>query len=101
MKKASLLTVGLLAGLAACSRGGSGNDVGNDANVAAQEGVDLNSAISGDELSPIPEAEDDMIANGNRGAHLAGNDLAGNAAAPAPQVQPPPVPIPAPAPPRP
>jgi hypothetical protein len=85
-----------LALLAACSGGGEGNQAGNDANEAAAEGEDLNMAISGDELSPIPEAEDDMIANNSSGANIAGN--AANAAAPTPQ--PAPAPAPAPAPPR-
>ncbi len=52
----------LLALLAACG-GGAANNSASDANAAAEEGGDLNMAIGGDELSPIPEAEDDMIAN--------------------------------------
>jgi hypothetical protein len=62
----------LLALLAACG-GGAGDQSANDANSAAEEGIDLNLAISGDELSPIPEAEDDMIANQAGSANLAGN----------------------------
>jgi hypothetical protein len=31
-------------------------------------------AISGDELSPIPEAEDDMIANGSGVGNAVGNE---------------------------
>ena len=83
-----LLALCAAALLAACSRGGEGNAAANDANAAA-EGQDLNMAIGGDELSPIPEAEDDMIANNSSGANIAGN-----AAAPTPQ------PAPAPAKPR-
>ena len=47
--------------LAAC-----GDAPGNITNAAAPNASvtgDLNSAISGDELSPIPEAEDDSAAN--------------------------------------
>lgn len=64
----------LLALLAACGAG-AGNNSANDANAAAEEGGDLNMAIGGDELSPIPEAEDDMIAN---------DTASGNAATPEP-----------------
>ena len=84
------LGLALFALLAACS-GGEGANSANASNEAAAEGGDLNMAISGDELSPIPEAEDDMIANDSAGANMAGN-----AAAPARQA--PPVPIPAPPP---
>lgn len=78
MKRLLLPVLCLLALLPAC-RGSAGNQSTNDANSAAEEGIDLNLAISGDELSPIPEAEDDMIANNS----AAGNASA-NAAAPAP-----------------
>lgn len=58
--------------LAACASGG-GNASNNAANVAAQEGLqDINAAIGGDELSPIPEAEDDMAANAARAGNGAG-----------------------------
>jgi hypothetical protein len=73
-----LFALCLLALPAACG-GGAANNSANEANVAAQEGTDLNIAIGGDELSPIPEAEDDMIANNS----AAGN-AAANRAAPAP-----------------
>ena len=72
MKRLAGAALGLLALLPACG-GGVGNNSANDANSAAEEGIDLNLAISGDELSPIPEAEDDMIANQTGGANLAGN----------------------------
>jgi hypothetical protein len=72
----------LLALLAACG-GGAANNSANEANTAAAEGTDLDLAIGGDELSPIPEAEDDMIANQTGGANIAGN-AAGNGTAPAP-----------------
>ena len=52
--------LGVLA-LAAC-----GQDEGNVTNNAASNSAvtgDLDSAISGDELSPIPEVEDDAAAN--------------------------------------
>jgi hypothetical protein len=80
MKRARLLSVLLIAGLAACSRGGGGNETTNAANLTAEEG-DLDNAISGDELSISPEAEDDMIANSSSGVGMSGN-AAGNAAAP-------------------
>ena len=88
MIRAAPLALAALALLAACSRG-AGNEASNDANSAAAEGEDLHMAIGGDELSPIPEAEDDMIANDSTGANLSRNTA--NAAAP-PQG---PVPIPA------
>jgi hypothetical protein len=47
--------------LAAC--GDAQTNVGNAAASNPEETGDLNSAISGDELSPIPEAEDDSAAN--------------------------------------
>ncbi|HEY0115326.1 MAG TPA: hypothetical protein VGB54_06360 [Allosphingosinicella sp.] len=96
MNKRALLAAGLLLGLTACSRGGGGNESDNAANIAAQEGLDPNMMIGGDEISPIPEAEDDMAANANAGGNVAGNA----AGAARPYTQPPPVPIPAP-PPRP
>jgi len=61
MGKWKVAGAGLVAGLTACS-GGEANESLNAANVIAEEG-DLNLAISGDELSPIPEAEDDAAAN--------------------------------------
>jgi hypothetical protein len=71
--------------LAACG-GSDGNQSNNAAvNVAAEEGIeDVNAAVGGDELAPIPEADDDMAANqaGGRG------DL--NAAAPPPPAPRPP-----------
>ena len=97
MKRAILSGVILLAGLSACSRGG-GND-SNSANIIVEEG-DLDSAIGGDELSPNPEAEDDMIANssGVGNGTGSGNSAGGaNASAPPqPPVQPPPIPGPPP-----
>jgi hypothetical protein len=72
----------LLLALAGCGRAGNNVSV-NETNTAAEEAGDLNLAIGGDELSPIPEAEDDMIANDTGGANLAGN-----AAQPAPQPAP-------------
>jgi len=65
--------------LAACSADGGQN---NAAAPPPEEAGDVNTAIGGDELSPIPEAEDDIAAN------MSGT---GNLAAP------PPVPAPAPA----
>ncbi len=70
------LALGSLALLAGCSQGGGNNVAANDANAAAAEGEDLNMAISGDELSPIPEAEDDMIANGSGVGNAVGNQAA-------------------------
>jgi hypothetical protein len=67
-----LAALSLLALLAACG-GGAADNSANEANAAAAEGTDLDLAISGDELSPIPEAEDDMIANQTGGANIAGN----------------------------
>jgi hypothetical protein len=64
----------LLALTAAC--GGAGNNSANEANAAAEEGGDLNMAIGGDELSPIPEAEDDMIANDVDAGNAAANGAA-------------------------
>lgn|GEM_PF-5239717 len=77
-----LAAAAALLALAACGRG-QGNASANEANAVADEAGDLNQAISGDELSPIPEAEDDMIANSS------GANLTANAAAPAPQPPPP------------
>ncbi len=71
MRHGQWIAGGALALLAACG-GGEGN-VANQANNAAAEGEDLNMAISGDELSPIPEAEDDMIANESAAGNVAGN----------------------------
>jgi hypothetical protein len=62
MRHGRFIAGSALALLAACS-GGEGNVSANQSNDAAAEGEDLNMAISGDELSPIPEAEDDMVAN--------------------------------------
>jgi hypothetical protein len=73
MKEGGFLALGALALLAACS-GGEGNVAANAANTSAAEGEDLNMAISGDELSPIPEAEDDMIANGSGVGNAVGNE---------------------------
>ena len=53
--------------LVAC--GDAQTNISNTAGNVAETG-DLNSAISGDELSPIPEAEDDAAANMS-GANLA------------------------------
>ena len=86
MRHGRFIAGSALALLAACS-GGEGNVSANQSNDAAAEGEDLNMAISGDELSPIPEAEDDMIANGSG----VGNAV-GNQAAPQPPVEPAPPP---------
>jgi hypothetical protein len=64
----------------ACAREGS-NESQEANNLVAEGGADLNAAIGGDELSPIPEAEDDMIANDSRAA--ANQAPAGNQPAPA------------------
>ena len=70
--------------LAACARS-DGNESNEAGNVVEQEGVsDINSAVSGDELSPIPEASDDMARNGAAPAD------AGNGAAPVAGASPPP-----------
>ncbi len=61
MKKLILISCLALAA-AGCVREGGNNNQEAD-NLAAEGGADLNAAIGGDELSPIPEAEDDMIAN--------------------------------------
>jgi hypothetical protein len=90
MRHGRYIAGGALALLAACSES-EGNVSANQTNEAAAEGEDLNMAISGDELSPIPEAEDDMIANGSG----VGNAV-GNQAAPQPPVEPAPSPSPAP-----
>lgn len=77
----AFLAAGLLA-LTGCARDG-GNESDNAVNVAAEEGIeDLNSAVGGDELTPDPEADDDMARNGAR------DRGAGNAAAPAPATPP-------------
>ncbi len=88
MGKLKLASAGLIAGLAACSGGEANNSV-NGANELVEEG-DLNMAIGGDELSPIPEAEDDLAANmanqsapGN-GAAASNQAAPANSAAPAP-----------------
>lgn len=47
--------------LAAC--GDAQTNISNNAAANSEVTGDLNSAISGDELSPIPEAEDDAAAN--------------------------------------
>ena len=62
-------------GIAACSSGGAQN---NAASAPPPEVTgDLNMAIGGDEISPIPEGED-----------LIGNNPAGNLAAPPPAAAP-------------
>ena len=61
------------AALAALALAACGEDQGNTSNTAAinpAETGDLNSAISGDELSPIPEAEDDLAANMSENGNL-------------------------------
>jgi hypothetical protein len=72
--------------LAGCG-GGGGNDSNNQINTIEAEGVpDINSAVSGDELAPIPEASDDMVIN-NAVVPSPANAAApapANAAAPAP-----------------
>ncbi len=77
------LVLAALALLGGCSRGDT-NAAANNAEAAAPEDGDLNMAISGDELSPIPEAEDDMIANNSAGGSVAPPNAANaaNAAAP-------------------
>jgi hypothetical protein len=67
--------MGALALLAACGSG-EGNVAANQTNDAAAEGEDLNMAIGGDELSPIPEAEDDMVANSSGDGNAAANTAA-------------------------
>lgn len=69
-----IATSALLLGLAGCS----GGETQNNATAAAPEVTgDLNMAIGGDEISPIPEGED-----------LVGNNPAGNLAAPPPPAAP-------------
>ena len=79
MTRSGLAAIILLLSLAGCSRSQT-NAAANASNDLAAEGGDLNMAIGGDELSPIPEAEDDMIANSSG----AGNSAANNAAPPPP-----------------
>jgi len=67
VKPTLLRTLSLLPLLAGCG-GGEANEAANSVNVAAEEGIDPNMMIGGDELSPIPEAEDDMIANNSAAA---------------------------------
>lgn len=74
--------LGLFA-LSACGEGQS--NISNTAAPAPEETGDLNAAIGGDELSPIPEAEDDVAANMSGATNLG----AGNLVAPLPT--PPPV----------
>ena len=65
--KGDVMTTRILAGaLGALALAACASDEGNVTNNAALNTAvtgDLNSAISGDELSPIPEAEDDAAAN--------------------------------------
>ena len=60
MKGRTLAALGALA-LAGC--GDAGTNISNTRLPPPEETGDLNSAIGGDELSPIPEAEDDVAAN--------------------------------------
>lgn len=69
-------TAGLALGLAACS-GGGGAEQNNLAVPPPEETGDLNMAIGGDEISPIPEGED-----------LVGSNATGNLAAPPPPAAP-------------
>ena len=66
MNKAILIGCILLA-LGGCARGG-GNAANNATNLA-EEGFDANLVVGGDEIAPIPEAEDDMIANNSSAAN--------------------------------
>ena len=76
-------TLGLLA-LSACGDGQA--NISNTAAPSLEETGDLNAAIGGDEISPIPEAEDDVAANMSGTGNLsAGGNL----------VAPPPLPLPA------
>ena len=79
MTKAILICCALLA-LGAC-RGGGGNAAANAAANLAEEGFDANMAVGGDEIAPIPEAEDDMIANNSSAA----SSINAAAAPPAPE----------------
>jgi hypothetical protein len=87
-----LAGLGLVAALAGCG-GGADNQANNSADVDAEEGIDPNMMIGGDEISPIPEAEDDMAANQAAG----GGNVTGNGA----QTAPPPAPGPMPPQPQP
>ncbi len=89
MKRAGPFALCALALLAACSRG-DGNAAGNDANMAAAEDGALNMAIGGDELSPIPEAEDDMIANNSAAANGSGEPAPAGPGIPSTPPPPPP-----------
>ena len=65
MRLIGFAAAALAAGALAACGGGGGNQTNATENVADQEGVhDINSAVSGDELTPIPEASDDMAGNG-------------------------------------
>jgi hypothetical protein len=59
-KRIPFAALGALA-LVAC--GDAQTNISNAGVANPEETGDLNSAISGDELSPIPEAEDDAAAN--------------------------------------
>lgn len=59
-----------LGALALTACGDAETNISNSGATNIEETGDLNSAISGDELSPIPEAEDDAAANMS-GANLA------------------------------
>jgi hypothetical protein len=57
--------------LAVTACGDRGGNASNGALPPPEETGDLNSAIGGDELSPIPEVEDDVAANLSNGANIA------------------------------
>ena len=61
MKKLILISCLVLAATGCARESGNANQ--EAANLAAEGGADLNQAIGGDELEPIAEAEDDMIAD--------------------------------------
>lgn len=97
MRIRTLIAALLLAPLAGCG-GGEGNNATNAANLAREEGLgDANMIIGGDEISPIPEAEDDMAANQAGPANAA---AVRNQAQTTPTSAPQPTPAPAPPPAR-
>lgn len=73
------LPLALFAGLAACAEEPPADDTPNETNLAAEGHLDPNQAVGGDELSPVPEAVDDMVANGS-------GNVSGNEALPPPAI---------------
>lgn len=56
-----ILAMATLFAVAGCGPSAANNAVANSTNVVAEEGVqDLNSVVGGDELAPVPEADDDL-----------------------------------------